>query len=299
MLVLDRITNSDIHTLADFAELLCLLKPDRVLSAEDFDDHLVDACGETRGNRPLGDTFAHMTWRASAFGEHYPFVVASNQQSISASDPLTEQQRVYVFLLLCANLPHVARNEYKQLTDAFERLAHCALRRMWPSTGEVRAFGKNNAQYTGSKAQRMHALALELGCRPNVDSSKFRVGDSGDGGIDLAAWLELDDHEAENKFSALAQCACSRDDWSRKQFEVSFGKLGKLFNPTTPWLELLCIPICFRDNNGRWAVDGDLANVILIDRPRLLRYLDLPADWEAIEPPSILDVFLQERIELV
>ena len=114
----------------------------------------------------------------------------------------------------------------------------------------------------------------------------------------MAAWLELDQHESENKFTALAQCECSRDYWSGKQFEISHGNLGKLFNPTTPWLELLCIPICFRNNNGRWAVDGDVADVILVDRPRLLQFLELPGDWREIDPPPALEAFLEERLEV-
>jgi len=81
MLDLNRITDGDIHTLADFAELLCLLKPDRVLSADDLDDHLVDVCDEQRSSRPLGDAFAHMAWRQVAFDAYYPFTVALNQRN--------------------------------------------------------------------------------------------------------------------------------------------------------------------------------------------------------------------------
>ena len=298
MLVLNRVTDGDIHTLADFAELLCLLKPDRVLSADDLDDHLVDECEEQRGARPLGDAFAHMTWRAAAFREYYPFTVADNQQSIEAPDDLTAAQQTYVFLLLCANLPFVDA-PYNPLTDAFERLAHIALKRMWPSKAEIRTFGKNNADYNGNKSERMHKLALDLGCRPTVDPTKFRTRDNGDGGIDLAGWLELDTHESENKLTCLAQCACSRGNWPGKQFEISRGSIGKLFNPTTPWLEMLCIPICVRNNNGRWAVDAEVGEIVMIDRLRLLRFIDPEADLPASHPPPILNDFLQSRLDMV
>ncbi len=299
MLMLDRVTDGDIHTVADFAELLCLLKPDRILSVEDLEDHLVDTCGEVRGRRSLGDVFSHMTWRASAFRDYYAFSVANNQQSISAPDGLAIKQQAYVFLLLCANLPYLERKHYKTLTDAFERAAHLALRRMWPQSAEVRAFGKNNAQYVGTKSERLHKLAVDLGCRPSIDPAKFRTGDAGDGGIDLAAWLTLDDHEGENKFTCLAQCACSRDEWTSKQFEISVGRLGKLFNPTSPWLELICIPICFRNNNGRWYLDSEVADKILIDRYRLLRLIQPDEDWVRIDPPAILSDFLNSRLEVV
>jgi hypothetical protein len=299
MLTLSKVADGDLHSLADFSELLCLLKPDRVLSVEDLTDHLVDECGEVRGARNTGDGFAHMRWRASAFGTHYPFTMAENQQSISAPEVLNDLQKVYALLLLCASLPHVKRADIGALTDVFERLAYCALKRMWPREAEVRTFGRNNAQYTGSKSERMHKLALDLGCRPTIDSSKFRPGDTGDGGIDLAAWLDLDDYLSENKISALVQCACSRSNWSAKQYEINGGRLNRLFNPTSPWMELMCIPLCFRDNNGRWAVEGDIGDVILVDRLRLLRRLDLPNDWGEIDPPGILEEFLDTRLELV
>lgn len=299
MLKLKSVTDGDLHTLADFSELLCLLKPDRVLSSEDLSDHLVDECNEARGARNLADAFAHMRWRTVAFGEHYPFEMAENQQSISAPDHLNDAQRAYVLLLLCANLPYAGQAHTHALTDVFERMAHCALKRIWPAAGEVRTFGKNNAQYTGSKSERLHQLATDLGGRPAVDPTKFRVGDSGDGGIDLAAWVKLDDYLAENQFSGLAQCACSRDNWSSKQYEVNGGRLGKLFNPTTPWLEIMCIPVCFRDNRGHWAVDADVGNVVLIDRLRLLRNLDLPGDWGVINAPPVLTTFLASRLDLV
>ncbi|MGD9583414.1 MAG: hypothetical protein AB7V26_07060 [Lysobacterales bacterium] len=297
MLDLNRITDGDIHTLADFAELLCLLKPDRVLSADDLDDHLVDVCGEQRGSRPLGDAFAHMVWRQAAFDAYYPFTVAANQQSITAPDNLTVEQQIYVFLLLCANLPFVGA-PYNPLTDAFERLAHLALKRMWPEKATIKTFGKNNADYIGSKSERMHKLALDLGCRPKVDPAKFRPRDSGDGGIDLAGWLELDKHESENKLTCLAQCACSRTDWNSKQSEISRERIGKLFNPTAPWLEMLCIPICFRNNTGRWAFDADVGEIIMIDRLRLVQFIE-PADLAVITPPPLLNNFLQSRLELV
>lgn len=288
MLVLDRLTDGDVHTLADFAELLCLLKPDRVLSADDLDDHLVDACQERRGARPIGDAFAHMEWRAAAFRAHYPFTISANQQAIAAADDLTAAQQAYVLLLLCANLPFTGA-PYNPLTDAFERLAHLALKRMLPARASVKTFGKNNVDYVGDKSEKMRKLALDIGCRPTVDPAKFRLRDSGDGGIDLAGWLDLDAHESENKLTCLAQCACSRTDWPRKQFEISRASIGKLFNPTTPWLEILCIPICFRNNNGRWAIDAEVGEIVMIDRLRLLQFIEPDEDLRAITPPSHLE----------
>lgn len=304
MLMLDRLVDYDIHTIADFAELLCLLKPDRVLSSEDLEDYLVDECGEQRGVRSIGDAFAHMAWRAKAFGDRYPFAVASNLQSICVSndpmlqDELTAAQELYVFLLLCSNLSYVGP-PYNQLTDAFERLAYLALKRMWSARADVRLFGKNTSQYSGTKSARLHKLATEMGGSPNVDPTKFRLGDGGDGGIDVVGWLDLDAHEARNKVTFLAQCACSRSDWPNKQLEITRTRIGQLLNPSVQWLEILCTPICFRDNNGRWAY-GSVAEIVMIDRLRLVEFIDPESDMGVggINPPPALKEFLECRMEI-
>lgn len=299
MLTLDRPRDRDLHTLADFAELLCLVSLDRVVSVEDFRDYLFDEANLRLEENVCEDTFLQIGWRSSAFGVDYPFKIATNGQSFSASEDLSEQQTAYALLLMCANLPFIPRDSRQGLTDSFERAAHCALKRIWPTHGVVRPFGKNNTDYTGTKIERLTALGINLGCRPNMGPRTFRPGDSGDGGIDLAAWVELDQAERENIPSALAQCACSRDDWSRKQAEISNGRLASLLSPRVPWLEFVCIPISFRDNNGRWAVEAEVHQSIVIDRLRLLRFLSFPEDWATIDPPAFFRLALETRLDLV
>lgn len=299
MLTLDRPRDNDLHTLADFAELLCLLKPDRVLSDDDLRDHLFDE-GDTRiTDDELVDALAQISWRSGAFAAGYPFAVAAHGASFSAARALSDEQRAYVFTLLCANLAHVPRSVQASLTDAFERAALCALRRIWPVSGTVRPFGKNTSDYSGDKPTRLTALGRDIGGRPILKASQFRRGDSGDGGIDLVAWLDLDSTEKENIPAALAQCACSRHEWHRKQYEISHGALAKQLWPTAPWLEIIFIPISFRDNTGRWAVDAQVHQSIVVDRLRLLRHLDFPGDWSAIAPPPFFESFLASQLALV
>lgn len=297
MLNLNALADADIHTLADFAELLCLSKPDRILSADDLEDHLVDEADATRGRVALDDCFAHLSWRATAFGSSYPFSIAENLRSFKTNETFTGNQAAYIFLLLCANLPRISRDKHRDLTDAFERASLCALRRIWPQHGEVRAFGKNNTDYQGRKSARLQTLGREIGGRPILSDQSFRKNDSGDGGIDLAAWITLDDFEIENKPSALVQCACSRDQWTSKQSEISHARLNKLLNPTAPWLEFMFMPICFRNNNGRWAVEADVASLIVVDRLRLIGFIDVTNDWNDISIQPLLDEVFDSMLD--
>src|SRR5579883_652211 len=221
MLKLDAPRDTDIHTLADFTELLCLLTPDRICSRNYLLDFVKDNSDKKLDEDDLDDCFAQFTWRVAAFGESYPFRLDAHGNVLSSSENLSDSQQLYAFLLLCANLPFVEHGDRQSLTDAFERAALCALRRLWPETAETVPFGKNQTAYTGAKWERLFKLGTDIGGRPQVNDKTFRPNDSGDGGIDLVAWLDLDSHEKSNIPSALAQCACSRAEWPIKQTAIS------------------------------------------------------------------------------
>lgn len=299
MLKLDAPRDGDIHTIADFAEILCLLTPDRYCSRDYLSDYIRDTSGKSLDDADIEDTFAQFSWRAQAFGEHYPFVLDAHGRVFSAGEQLTDAQQIYAFLLLCANLPFVKQKDRQSLTDSFERAALCALRRLWPTLGSTRSFGKNETNYTGAKWERLNALGHDIGGRPQLSATTYRKQDSGDGGVDLVAWLDLDAHEKWNIPSALAQCACSREEWPKKQNEISFYRLGRHLAPSHPWMEMIFIPHSFRNNQGRWAVDGEIGSPIVMDRLRLINYIDTNVDWPIIAPPEVFTSFLDERLELV
>lgn len=73
--------------------------------------------------------------------------------------------------------------------------------------------------------------------------------------------------------SILAQCACSRSEWSKKQNDASYDRIGHLGQNSNRWNSMLFTPICFRDNAGRWFVKGDIQNNIVFDRLRVINFL--------------------------
>jgi len=304
MLKLDCPRDSDIHTLADFIELLCLVTIDRFCSRDYVADYIadqsVDSGKEKRlGDGELDDAFMQLAWRVDAFGEHYPFSLDEHGRILNGNENLTKQQDLYAFLLLCANLPFICdRAERNELTDAFERTSMRALRRLWPSKAIVRKFGRNQTEYVGEKWERLNTLSRDIGGQAMLSAAAFRKRDSGDGGIDLAAWLDLDIYEKQNIPSALGQCACSRDNWSSKQYEISAGALANLY-PSHPWMQLIFIPHSFRNNLGTWAVPSDVKQSIVMDRLRILNKLCAEEDWPEIQAPTIFKNFLQMRLDIV
>lgn len=299
MLKIEKPRDSDIHTVADFAELLCLATEDRVSSADYLQDFIKDHEGPIYPQEVLDDVFAHMRWRAAAFGQDYPFAVDGARNTVEGVAALNQGQKFYVFMLLAANLPMLERATYKSLTDAFERAALVVLKAMWPSSGVTRPFGKNETDYTGEKWERLNQLSRDIGGRAHLTERTFRAKDSGDGGVDLVSWLALDEFEGENIPSLLAQCACSREEWSKKQTEVSGTMLQHHLVPTHPWIQAIFIPICFRDNFGRWAFTGDVASSVVVDRLRMARFFDSNEQLNDLPLPEIVETFLDYRMELV
>ncbi|WP_321346560.1 hypothetical protein [Halopseudomonas oceani] len=303
MMKLDSPRDLDIHTLADFVELLCLITVDRSCSRESIVDHVRDLGKKDSDYQlwtgdVLDDCFAQLEWRKEAFGDKYPFSIDCGGKVITGAEDLSADQKAYVFFLLCANLPFIDAS-YNLLTDPFERASYFAMKSIFPESAHVVAFGKNETDYTGAKWERLNQLAGHIGGEGMCDEGTFRGRDSGDGGIDLAAWLSLDDYERKNVPSALGQCACSRKNWSAKQSEISGDRLNECIHPSHPWMQLIFIPHCFRDNRGRWAVRGQLSRTIIFDRLRVIKAVSVEEHWEHIAPPELLDDFLGYRLDLV
>ncbi|QIY78355.1 hypothetical protein [Chromobacterium violaceum] len=301
MITVDRPRDTDVHTLADFAELLCLLDADRSASRASIVDCIKDSGVSERAiprDVDLDDCFSHIEWRSQAFSKWYPFRIINDGRVIQAFPDLSDEMEVYCFLLLCANLPFL--NVYHgRLTDAFERVSLACLKGFWPSGGVVKAFGKNEADYVGAKWQRVNALGHDIGASARCVETTFREKDSGDAGIDIVAWLNLDPHERRNSITALGQCACSRDEWVKKQTEISHDRLGNLIIPSSKWLPLLFIPQCFRDGTGEWAVDGDIGMTVIFDRLRIVNGLGDGFALEQVNPPDEFIEFMKTRNDLV
>lgn len=291
--VLDGPRDSDIHTLADFAELLCLTDIDGESSIEAVSDQIYDNLNIRIAENKLCDLMAHLRWRNEAFGQFYPFNNIT-RTSFDLCENLSRKQKLYFALLFCANLPFINQNNHKILTDTFEVISALSLKELWSPLGVVTTFGKNNSQYTGSKAERMNKLFQELGNISHFENSSFRASDSGDGGIDLAAWLKLDDYQNSHYFTALAQCACSRNSWSSKHGEIKHDRFSSLSQISNRWSEILFTPICFRGNNGEWAVASEVASGILFDRLRIIKSLQLVN----IPLPKLFNDLIEEKREL-
>lgn len=329
-----RPSDSDTHTWADYVELLALVNLDGTCTVDSAIDRVEDIGGESdetnsndvseadegegegegegvepvsgsrkrfnaRNNTAVLDAFALILWRASAYGDFYPFIVDQNRRSITLVKEFSSPQYLYVFLLIAANLRFVS-DGLSELTNNFEEVSRCVMRDVLPPRAEVHLFGKATAaKYRGSAYKKMSDLCDDIRASLLVTEEDYRKGDSGDSGIDIVAWHGLSDSQ-KNILVYLGQCACSRSDWPKKQLAASAGQLKNVLATAPDWVTMMFVPVCFRRVGGGWAVLSEVASVVFIDRYRLLKNcLSMEVDTVTITIREIVNAVCSNKEAIV
>lgn len=290
----------------DLGELQIQEGPDE----DDGDEGLFDAppasldwssaARRDRRHRLAGDVFEHLLYRADRFGDSYPFEVQLGTIRLLRRrvDAAHHGHQTYLFLLLASCLRYIQTSERKHFTSNFEQVAAEMLSHWLPPHAEVHVFGTASAsspapRYTGTLLNKAQQLAADL--REELARKKFSDRDSGDGGLDLVAWLPTGDDE-KGVPTWFAQATC-RVDWQLKQYEPL--KWNTYIPPTSPRGNLLFIPFCFRQAGGAWHDENWVTEAVIIDRARFLWLTELLSpDLDSL-PQSALADALAYRLEVV
>lgn len=286
----------DIHTWADYIELLCLINKDRVISKGDILDRIRDesddslnseddeedraheiTLAESRDKEELkvDDWFRHLIYRSGAFDrlDFYPFYIAKDGDGLQLKDDLTPKHKFYIFLLLASNLRYVPHYKH-QITTTFEFVSHKALKSLFPSSAEVHIFGTStgsSGRYSGNLLNKATILSQDLCERLLINETTFSKHNSGDKGLDIVGWVPTGD-EVGGVLSVFAQCACT-EEWVDKQNFSKVSAWRSMMTFTVPPSNLIFIPFCFRNSTGGWWQVTDIHESIVIDRVRLTYFL--------------------------
>jgi hypothetical protein len=296
----------DAHVWVDFIELLCLVNIDRTAVRGDvldrvrsFDDDLPEGVDpdtdETNDDSSLEDAFLensgisdhspaatndkwagyadgwfrHLSYRSKAFHEAYPFTLASTADVLQLKENLTAAQKLYIFLLLCANLRYCIKSK-SALTKTFEQLSKEAMKSFLSNKAEVYIFGTSETddkKYSGNLYQKIEKLAKDLGEIVTAKESDFPPSDTGDGGLDLVAWVSMGDTNS-HRMVVFGQCACT-DEWPAKQHSSGADRWRGHLTLSSGITNVLFIPHCFRGADGEWHKKSDISSV-MVDRQRFL-----------------------------
>jgi hypothetical protein len=241
----------------------------------DGDDQLTGAALSDSYSRRIDDIWRHLRYRAAAFGEDWPFTIDGVTGAVGISQPLTQGQQLYLFLLTCSALKYDPELSTPTLTRMFERVSHLAFIKVFPGW-EAHIFGTAAAagsRYAiGKLWDRLVLLSQDLRTNLLVSEEDISPHDVGDNGLDLVAWLPLPD-KSKGLPMAFGQCACGAGTWRAKQGEVSEDRWGETIKLSSPIQNWTFIPFCYHGPQGDWEAPLHVYKGVLVDRLRMLHIL--------------------------
>ncbi len=275
---LESIPSNDEFLWADFLEIRAMVHPDKAFSRGDLDSVMRAQPEEFDREKSaeqwrLGTDFIRQ--RVHIFGNSYPFTLSVDGDTLTLEnyDNLDSIQKLYLSLLICANIKYIPKATRPTITRSFELISLPIFTSLMPRGYQVHpnwAGGGADARYTGLLIDKYKAIANDIRCETTTFKPRdFKPRDSGDGGIDIVAWHPFgDDRDAIP--AAFVQCGCSKDEWRHKQLEPSYAKLGSKMPVTHPWASYYFLPQDLRWMDGDWAYKADIGGAILVDRLRLI-----------------------------
>ena len=288
----------DAHHWEDWVELCCIANMDGEADVTSIADRLreeretrkeEDSSKENETGEPTDDTdwalesdkhdlkvkkwFISLANRAQMLGDDYPFEINLENSKLKLRGKLTNVHRLYVALLMMANLHYFGSSE-SDLTSSFEEIGVAVFRWLLPSHADIHRFGKgpnNSGRYKGHIWTKIKKLADDLSCETKCTKEEFAPTDNGDGGLDLVGWVPWRD-PAPGRFLILGQCTCM-PKWEKKQDEASGTRWASRLDFVTHPMTVILIPFFLRTSSGAWHRRTDFSGHLVIDRLRLLRTL--------------------------
>lgn len=280
------------YLMADYVELLCLVNTDHEISIDEVIKRVYHSVEletereteinegaiveelpcEFKDNQSKAgvDWMRQLSYREASFNDYYPFHFDSDKLLLKTD--LSSRQKTYIYLLICSCLRVIKRPFRLSLTSNFELISSKALEAYLPGFS-VHLFGKSTCgrpRYSTKLVEAIKKLSDDLRERNICRTETIGDKNTGDGGLDIVAWRHTFNEEyARGSIICFAQCACSPEDWKNKQHESHNVRWRHKIDFMHPPVNLMFIPICFRDSTGKWFNDNDIEDCILFDRLRI------------------------------
>lgn len=238
-----------------------------------IDEDYIKNLYPTKGDDELTDLFSLLMSRATLYNEIYPFIVDYDNKRLILKSDLSDTNKLYIFFLLCSTNEKVIRSG-NILESDFEHISTLVLKQYLPSTASVYHFGKSSyqeARYTGKLTDKMDKLAEDIKCETAYDVTDFSSKDTGDGGLDIIAWVPFPDDDNFMHIQVfLGQCAIGKD-WINKHNDVEKMKNNIHFPLGT--VSMMYVPHDLRKDNGKFKKSSSRAQ-LLFDRFRLVKFIN-------------------------
>ena len=277
------------HLLADLIELLLFQKHEgnteisksdveEIIDRENVSVTSESLRDEDRNDRlslQIDDCWGQLSYRKQVFGKIYPFTVKRYTASLKNIPKYSTFYYLYIFLTICSRLRSFPPGIRQKYALHFVEICRLGLISMLPKSGEVKIFEANSQDRKEFYGNNLREALLVLGDQIATITNQEIIKEqstSGDLGIDLVGVIPFNDG-AQGHYSIFAQCAARGKDWPQKTLEAhpesNRGIFSFLHNP----VNVVFIPACYRQANGKWVNTNDISGCILIDRLRLIRLL--------------------------
>lgn len=217
------ISDTELNYFADIAELIALASKSEITVGELLDRF--SECGLIqKGESQLNDS--NETWVQEIFGllylrwttykGKYPFDYDESERFICIKTSLNNAHKLYIQLLLSANLPFFSELQTTLTTD-FENVSYYSLKGYLCKTDNIKKFGKKS-EYSGTNAiDKIKKLASDIKIEFSEDDlEQVNKYNSNEKGLDIVAWFPFDDYWG-NLLVVLGQCACTNRNWYKKR----------------------------------------------------------------------------------
>jgi hypothetical protein len=223
----------------------------------------------------INSWFEILNSRGQLYGVGYPFDI--ERSSIRVKKSLGKKPKSYIFLLACSVLEKL--RDPSKFTSIYEGVCAIAMKEYLPVIAQVHVFGKSgfcSSRYNGSKFSKIDKLSKDLGMKHIYEENDYNSLDSGDGGLDIIAWLPFRDDINQTKMNVyIGQCASGKD-WISKQEEPR-----KIVEPI-PQLKnavgVIFIPYDIRDVRGDFYHKTEVSVSLVLDRFRIYKLLNYKDD---------------------
>lgn len=210
----------------------------------------------------------------------------------SRFEPNNPEHRLYVALLIASSLRLCHNTRSGEVTRAFEEISYHWLRRSLNSVWQVRLFGAHqtlaSAYPQTTLRAKFVALAADIKAVLQKPPEAYAASDTGDGGIDLVAWMTMGDQRG-NWPVIFGQCACSPTDWESKQLSISPTSVEAHLTPQHPAAGYCFVPHDLHSSNTLWQRESHILRTVVIDRARILHLFRTTQGWSDLPHLPFVD----------
>lgn len=295
---------------ADYVELLCLCSKNKCVSSgnlqaitqetQDLQTDSDEASQDLEAPEVLDDRISNrwvdikrrLQMRSKSWPS-WPFQLDGAVLS-SQFDAANAEHRLYVALLIASSLRLCENTRWPEVTSAFEEISYYWMRNSLNDHWVVRPFGAHQTlpdAYTGTLRAKLEALAEDINAALIKPASDYDPRDTGDGGIDLVAWMLMGDSRGHWPV-IFGQCACSPTDWEGKQLSVSASSVEAHILPQHPGAAYCFVPHDLQSSEQKWQRASHMLRTVVVDRARILHLFRVTnganalPHWGFVEEPA-------------